>query len=68
MTAGIKLNCQLVLCPGYNDGAELERSLKDLCALESAKCVAAVPVGVTAYREGLEKLETFNQGNCRRGY
>ena len=59
--AGIKLNCQLVLCPGYNDGAELERSLKDLCALENAECIAAVPVGVTAYREGLEKLETFNK-------
>lgn len=59
--AGIKLNCQLVLCPGYNDGAELERSLTDLCALENAECIAAVPVGVTAYREGLEKLETFNK-------
>ena len=59
--AGIKLNCQLVLCPGYNDGAELERSLTDLCTLENAECIAAVPVGVTAYREGLEKLETFNK-------
>ena len=59
--AGIKLNCQLVLCPGYNDGAELERSLTDLCALENAECIAAVPVGVTAYREGLEELETFNK-------
>ena len=59
--AGIKLNCQLVLCPGYNDSAELERSLTDLCTLENAECIAAVPVGVTAYREGLEKLETFNK-------
>ena len=59
--AGIKLNCQLVLCPGYNDGAELERSLKDLCALENAECIAAVPVGVTAYRDGLEELESFNR-------
>lgn len=59
--AGIKLNCQLVLCPGYNDGVELERSLKDLCALENAECIAAVPVGVTAYRDGLEELESFNR-------
>lgn len=59
--AGIKLNCQLVLCPGYNDGEELERSLTDLSALENAECIAAVPVGVTAYRDGLEKLETFNK-------
>ncbi len=49
--AGIKLNCQLVLCPGYNDGAELERTLSDLCGLENAECIAAVPVGLTGYRE-----------------
>ncbi len=59
--AGIKLNCQLVLCPGYNDGEELERSLTDLSALENAECIAAVPVGVTAYRDGLEELESFNK-------
>ena len=27
--AGIKINCQLVLCPGYNDGEELKRTLSD---------------------------------------
>ena len=31
--AGIAMNCQLVLCPGYNDGDELRRSLDDLCAM-----------------------------------
>lgn len=59
--AGIKINCQLVLCPGYNDGAELERTLSDLTALENAECIAAVPVGLTRYREGLVKLEPFNK-------
>ena len=59
--AGIKLNCQLVLCPGYNDGEELERTLKDLSELENAECIAAVPVGLTAYREGLAKIEPFNK-------
>lgn len=59
--AGIKLNCQLVLCPGYNDGKELERTLKDLSELENAECIAAVPVGLTAYREGLAKIEPFNK-------
>lgn len=62
--AGIKLNCQLVLCPGINDGAELERTLTDLCGLENVECIAAVPVGITAYRDGLERLEPFNSGTA----
>jgi putative radical SAM enzyme (TIGR03279 family) len=59
--AGIKINCQLVLCPGYNDGKELERSLEDLTNLENAECIAAVPVGLTKYREGLAELTPFNE-------
>ena len=59
-SAGIKINCQLVLCPGYNDGKELERTLEDLSKLENAECIAAVPVGLTRYREGLAKIEPFN--------
>lgn len=61
--AGIKLNCQLVLVPGYNDGAELERSLRDLTALENVECIAAVPVGLTRYREGLCEIEAFDKEN-----
>lgn len=59
--AGIKLNCQLVLCPGYNDGKELEKTLSDLIKLQNAECIAAVPVGLTGYREGLAELEPFNE-------
>ena len=59
-SAGIKINCQLVLCPGYNDGKELERTLEDLSKLENAECIAAVPVGLTRYRDGLAKIEPFN--------
>lgn len=58
--AGIKLNCQLVLCPGYNDGKELERSLDDLLSFENVECIACVPVGLTKCREGLEKLSPFD--------
>ncbi len=58
--AGTKLNCQLVLCPDINDGAELERSLADLTALyPSVQSVAVVPVGITKYRDGLEELKTY---------
>lgn len=59
--AGIKINCQLVLCPGYNDGEELERTLNDLTNLENAECIAAVPVGLTKHREGLAELVPFNK-------
>ncbi len=59
--AGITVNCQLVLCPGYNDGEELVRSLTDLTALGNVRCIAAVPVGLTGHREGLTHLEPFNK-------
>jgi len=59
--AGIKINCQLVLVPDYNDGRELERSLSDLVALENVECIAAVPVGLTRYREGLCDIKPFNK-------
>ena len=60
--AELKVNCQIVLVPGVNDGIELERTLKDLSSLyPSVKSVAVVPVGITKYREGLPQLETFNR-------
>ena len=55
--SGIKINCQMVLVPEWNDGAELERTLKDLTSLENAECIAAVPVGLTGHREGLVELK-----------
>lgn len=60
--AGIKVNTQLVLCPGWNDGAELERSLRDLCALApNLQSISVVPVGITKYREGLPDLRPFTK-------
>ncbi len=59
--AGIAMNCQLVLCPGYNDGEELRRSLSDLTAMQSVKSVAAVPVGLSKHREDLPRLEKFQK-------
>lgn len=59
---GISLNCQIVLCPGLNDGAELEHSLDQLCKLgDSLQSVACVPVGLTRYREGLYPLTAFTK-------
>lgn len=57
----ISLNCQIVLCKGYNDGDELERSMRDLYALYPALSgVSIVPVGLTDHREGLCPLEPFS--------
>ena len=59
---GIKLNCQIVCCPGLNDGDELRRSLTDLGSLmPNIASMAVVPVGVTKFREGLFPLTTFTK-------
>ena len=48
----IPFHTQIVLCPGYNDGVELERTLKDLSTLGSSLLsIAIVPVGITKFRE-----------------
>lgn len=60
--AGISMNCQIVLCPGINDGAELERTLTDLGKLmPSIQSVAVVPVGLTKFRDGLYPLKLFDK-------
>ena len=60
--AGIVMNCQIVCCPGWNDGEELLRSMQDLEAMyPGVHSVSIVPVGLTKYREGLEKLVPFTR-------
>lgn len=49
---GIRMHCQIVLCPEYNDGARLTRTLEDLMTLRPAVAsVAVVPVGLTKYHK-----------------
>lgn len=58
--AGIEMHTQIVLCPGINDGNELEKTIQDLSLLwPSVKSVAIVPVGLTGYRENLKALRKF---------
>lgn len=60
--AGIRFHCQIVCCPGYNDGEALLRTLRDLRGLVPAPLsVAVVPVGLTRYREGLAPLAPFTR-------
>lgn len=58
--AGITLNCQIVSCPGINDGDELVRTLTDLESL-GVNMTAIVPVGLTRYRENLYPLVPYNK-------
>ena len=55
---GLSFHCQIVLCPGINDGAVLEKTLSDLAALRpECRSVAVVPLGLTKHREGLTVLD-----------
>lgn len=48
--AGIKMHCQIVLCPGYNDGEDLKKTIRDLARLYPyVQSIAVVPVGLTKY-------------------
>ena len=63
--AGIALCTQIVLCKGLNDGAELDRSMRDLATyLPALRSCAIVPVGLTKHREGLYPLEAFTPEEC----
>ena len=58
--AGIVMNCQIVCCPGLNDGEELLRSMQDLEQMHPAvHSVSIVPVGLTKFREKLYPLTPF---------
>ncbi len=58
----ITMNCQIVACPGINDGPALDRTLRDLAALWPAvNSISVVPVGLTRYREGLYPLEGYTR-------
>ncbi len=64
--AGIRMEAQIVLCKGYNDGDALHKTLSDLYlyapVLES---VSVVPVGLTKYRKGLTPLEPFSKEDAK---
>lgn len=66
-SAGIEMHTQVVLCPGINDGPELERTAGDLAGLWPAvRSLAVVPVGLTGHRRGLYELRPYNGTEARR--
>ena len=65
--ADIKMNCQIVLCKGVNDGEELKRTIRDLQSLyPQVQSVSIVPIGLTRYRDGLAKAETFDSEDAKQ--
>lgn len=63
---GIRMHTQIVLCPGVNDGEHLGKTIADLAGLFPAvSSIAAVPVGITTFREGLFPLKTFSRQEAR---
>jgi putative radical SAM enzyme (TIGR03279 family) len=64
--AGIHMHAQIVLCPGLNDGPQLERSVRELATLHPAvTSIAVVPVGLTRHREGLPTLRSVTPEEAR---
>ncbi|QNL45512.1 DUF512 domain-containing protein [Oscillibacter hominis] len=61
--AGIVMNGQIVVCPGWNDGIHLRRSIEDLMDIGFASC-SVVPVGLTKYRKGLAKIGMVDAGKA----
>lgn len=65
--AGIEMHAQVVLCPGLNDGKELERTAADLAGLWPAvSSLAVVPVGLTRFRQNLYPLRPVTPEEARR--
>lgn len=59
---GIQMHAQIVCIPDVNDGEELKRTIEDLYKLyPQVNNVAVVPIGITKFREGLEKVNTFTK-------
>lgn len=63
---GIAIHTQVVLCPGINDGPQLERTIEELVELyPGVESLAVVPVGLTKYREHLPSLRRYEPSEAR---
>lgn len=59
---GIEMHCQIVMCPGVNDGKDVINSVNILSKYyPNVKSVAIVPVGLTKFRDNLEKLKPVDK-------
>lgn len=64
--AGITMHCQVVLCPGINDGDILERTIRDLRGISrNILSLVVVPVGLTGHRQGLYPIREVDEEDAR---
>ncbi len=64
---GIELHAQIVLVPGFNDGARLVQTILDLYDLhEQLYSVSIVPVGLTEHRKALKNLRSVTPSEARQ--
>ncbi|WP_077610771.1 DUF512 domain-containing protein [Clostridium sp. Marseille-P2415] len=64
--AKVPMNGQIVLCKGVNDGAELERTIRDLSGyLPYMESVSVVPVGISKYRDGLYPMQPVTKKDAK---
>ncbi len=64
--AGITMHTQVVLCPGLNDGAVLEKTVENLASLHPrVASLAIVPLGLTRHRRGLPDLQPVTAAYAR---
>ena len=65
VAAGIQLHCQIVLCPGVNDGSVLQQTIEELARLyPQLNSIAVVPVGLTRFRDHLPVLQIPDQAEA----
>ena len=63
----IQVHTQIVLCPGHNDGIELEKTLDALLArIPTVQSVAIVPLGMTKWRQGLPDMAPVTPEYARK--
>ena len=63
---GIAMHTQVVVCPGWNDGQALDRTIEDLRGFYPAvRSVALVPVGLTRFRSKLPQLSPVRAEEAR---
>ncbi len=64
--AGVSMNCQIVLCPTWNDGDNLHKTLADLFSMVPAvESIAVVPFGATKHRQHLCRIPLFTEETAR---
>ena len=65
--ANVEYHTQVVLCPGLNDGEELDRTIQDIISMRPfAQTLGIVPVGLTKFRENCYPLTTFDEKGAKK--